>query len=154
MAAVGSFGRGAVALRSDADIVVVVSPRLIGAQQAAAFAEALLYPLWDATLAVGHQVVSASDAVKLAHEDLATATELLDLRLLAGDGALVRDLIAQANEGLFGEDELKRELLDDEDDAVAVRSCRSKAPSRAAWTQTLMLRDSFWVSLAVVVNTF
>jgi [protein-PII] uridylyltransferase len=106
VAAVGSFGRGAVALRSDADIVVVVSPRLIGAQQAAAFAEALLYPLWDATLAVGHQVVSASDAVKLAHEDLATATELLDLRLLAGDGALVRDLIAQANEGLFGEDEL------------------------------------------------
>ena len=57
VAAVGSFGRGAVALRSDADIVVVVRPRLIGSQQAAAFAEALLYPLWDATLAVGHQVV-------------------------------------------------------------------------------------------------
>ncbi len=106
IAAVGSFGRGAVALRSDADIVVVVSPRMIGAPQAAAFAEALLYPLWDATLAVGHQVVSTADAVKLAHDDLATATELLDLRHLAGDGPLVRELIAQASEGVFGEDEL------------------------------------------------
>jgi [protein-PII] uridylyltransferase len=106
VAAVGTFGRGAVALRSDADIVVIASPRLIGAQQATAFAEGLLYPLWDATLAVGHQVVSAADAVTLAHEDLATATELLDLRLLAGDAALVRDLIARANEGLFGEEDL------------------------------------------------
>src|SRR2546430_943771 len=39
VAAVGSFGRGAVALRSDADIVVVVSPRTIGTDAAAAFAE-------------------------------------------------------------------------------------------------------------------
>jgi [protein-PII] uridylyltransferase len=103
VAAVGSFGRGAVALRSDADIVVVISPRTIGTDGAAAFAEALLYPLWDATLAVGHQVVSAADAVELAQQDLATATELLDLRFLAGDEAVVTDLIAQANEGLFGE---------------------------------------------------
>ncbi|MDP8998857.1 MAG: [protein-PII] uridylyltransferase [Myxococcota bacterium] len=106
VAAVGSFGRGAVALRSDADIVVIVSPRAIGAQEAAAFAQALLYPLWDATLAVGHQVVSAADAVKLAEEDLVTATELLDLRFLAGDDVLIRDLIAQANEGFFGEEDL------------------------------------------------
>jgi [protein-PII] uridylyltransferase len=96
VAAVGSFGRGAVALRSDADIVVVVSPRAIRAREAGAFAEALLYPLWDATLAVGHQVVSAEDAVKLAEEDLATATELLDLRFLAGDEGLVRELVAQS----------------------------------------------------------
>ncbi|HXN33669.1 MAG TPA: HD domain-containing protein, partial [Polyangiaceae bacterium] len=119
VAAVGSFGRGAVALRSDADIVVVVSPRVIGAPQAAAFAEALIYPLWDATLSVGHQVVSAADAVKLAHEDLATATELLDLRLLAGDAALVRDLIAQANEGVFGEDDLGTFIERLETEAVA-----------------------------------
>jgi [protein-PII] uridylyltransferase len=108
VAAVGSFGRGAVALRSDTDIVVIVSTRAIGTQQAGAFAEALLYPLWDATLAVGHQVVSAADAVRLAEEDLATATELLDLRFLVGDEALVRELIAQANEGIFGEQDLGR----------------------------------------------
>jgi [protein-PII] uridylyltransferase len=108
IAAVGSFGRGGVALRSDADIVVVVDPRAIGTRQAAIFAETLLYPLWDATLAVGHQMISATDAVRLAEEDLATATELLDLRFLAGDEALVRDLVAQAREGLFGEEDLGR----------------------------------------------
>jgi [protein-PII] uridylyltransferase len=106
IAAVGSFGRGAVALRSDADIVLVTNPRLVDQIDAAAFAEALLYPLWDATLAVGHQVISAADAVSLAAEDLATATELLDLRTLAGDVALVRELVARANEGLFNEEDL------------------------------------------------
>jgi [protein-PII] uridylyltransferase len=106
LAAVGSLGRGAVAFRSDADVVVVVDSEKVDARDATAFAEALLYPLWDATLAVGHQVLSVADSVPLAQADLATATALLDLRLIAGDPVPVRDLIARANEGLFGEDEL------------------------------------------------
>jgi [protein-PII] uridylyltransferase len=105
LAAVGSFGRGAVALRSDADLVVVF-PRLIGAAEAGAFAQALLYPLWDATIAVGHQSLNATDAVALAQEDLATATALLDLRMLAGDETLLRELVTRAHEGVFGEEDL------------------------------------------------
>ncbi|MDP9149717.1 MAG: [protein-PII] uridylyltransferase [Myxococcota bacterium] len=106
LAAVGSFGRGAVALRSDADVVLVVDSRLVGTREASAFAEALLYPLWDAALAVGHQLLSAADAVPLAQKDLATATALLDLRLLAGDQGLLDALVSRANEGLFGEQDL------------------------------------------------
>jgi [protein-PII] uridylyltransferase len=106
LAAVGSFGRGAVALRSDADVMVVVDPRKVDSKRAEAFAEALLYPMWDATLAVGHQVLSAADALPLAQKDLATATALLDLRPLAGDVALVTDLTVRAAEGLFAEQEL------------------------------------------------
>jgi len=106
LAAVGSFGRGAVALRSDADVMVVVDPRILDERQAQAFAEALLYPMWDATLSVGHQVLSAASALPLAQTDLATATALLDLRPLAGDEALVRDLIVRAGDGLFAEREL------------------------------------------------
>src|SRR5258706_6671883 len=53
LAAVGSLGRGAVALRSDADLVLVVDPRAMGTKDATQFVEALLYPLWDATLPVG-----------------------------------------------------------------------------------------------------
>jgi [protein-PII] uridylyltransferase len=106
LAAVGSFGRGAVALRSDADVVVVVAPRTLASKEAAAFAEALLYPLWDATLPVGHQVLSAADAVALAQTDLPTATALLDLRHLAGDATLVPDLVARAHEGVFAEQDL------------------------------------------------
>ncbi len=106
LAAVGSFGRGAVALRSDADVMVVMDPRLVDAKRAEAFAEALLYPMWDATLSVGHQVLSTADALPLGQKDLATATALLDLRLLAGDDALVRDLLVRAGEGLFAEQAL------------------------------------------------
>jgi [protein-PII] uridylyltransferase len=131
LAAVGSCGRGAVALWSDADVVLVTpaatdesSTRLAGPPEPAAgsssippsapsqpsmrgvFAEALLYPLWDAGLPIGHQVMNAADAVALARSDLATATALLDLRFLAGNEGLVRGLIAHAHEGLFGENDL------------------------------------------------
>jgi [protein-PII] uridylyltransferase len=106
LAAVGSFGRGAVALRSDADLVLVVNPRAVDTADATQFVEALLYPLWDATLPVGHQVLSSADAIPLAQTDLATATALLDLRLLAGDEVLWRELVSKANEALFGEQDL------------------------------------------------
>src|SRR5271155_1674585 len=83
LGAAGSFGRGAVALRSDADLVFVVET---GEREAASsFVEALLYPLWDAGLPIGHQVLSAGEALSLAQRDLATATALLDLTVLAGD---------------------------------------------------------------------
>src|SRR5580658_7756701 len=106
LAAAGSFGRGAVALRSDADVALIINPKTVNAKSAASFAEALLYPLWDATFTVGHQVLSAAEAIRLAAHDLATATVLLDLRLLAGNGALLQDLVDRAQEALFGEEDL------------------------------------------------
>jgi [protein-PII] uridylyltransferase len=123
LAAVGSFGRGAVAMRSDADVMLVVDPRAVDARRAQAFAEALLYPMWDATLSVGHQVLSAADALPLAQKDLATATALLDLRPLAGDEALVADLVTRAGQGLFAEEKLAGfiERLEQE---VATRNAR------------------------------
>ncbi|MGD0527529.1 MAG: [protein-PII] uridylyltransferase [Polyangiaceae bacterium] len=107
LAAFGSFGRGAVALRSDADVVLVVAPSVLGTKGAHAFAEALLYPLWDISLAVGHQILSATEAVALAQKDLPTATALLDLRHLAGDEDLLRDLVVRANDGLFSAEDLR-----------------------------------------------
>jgi [protein-PII] uridylyltransferase len=106
LAAVGSFGRGAVALHSDADVILIVDTQVVGAKEAGAFVEALLYPLWDAGLAVGHQVLSAGEVAPLAEKYLETATALLDLRLLAGDEDLLRTLIVHANEGLFGDEHL------------------------------------------------
>ena len=106
LAATGSFGRGAVALRSDADVLLIIDPRAVSAASASALVSALLYPLWDAALAVGHQVLNAADAMKLAQQDLATATELLDLRLLAGDETLLAEVSGRAAETLFALDHL------------------------------------------------
>jgi [protein-PII] uridylyltransferase len=106
LAASGSFGRGAVALRSDADVVLVIDSNVVVPEEASQLASALLYPLWDANLAVGHQVLSAAEAVTLGQKDLAMATELLDLRFLAGDDGLLRGLVERAHQGLFGEEGL------------------------------------------------
>ncbi len=101
LAAAGSYGRGAVALRSDADVRVVVAPRARNREAATQFIEALLYPLWDAGLSIGHQVMDPDEALALAQQDLATATSLLDLRAIAGDQTLVAQLLDRAWSGLF-----------------------------------------------------
>jgi [protein-PII] uridylyltransferase len=101
LAAAGSYGRGAVALRSDADVRIVVPPRSKDRDAAEKFVEALLYPLWDAGLSIGHQVIDPDDTLVLAQEDLATATALLDLRAIAGDRTQFTSLLERAYTGLF-----------------------------------------------------
>jgi [protein-PII] uridylyltransferase len=114
LAAVGSYGRGAIALGSDADVRLVVRPARAAAAQA--FAEALLYPMWDAGLTVGHQVVTIEEQLALAQTDLATATSILDMRCVMGDVELAKSLRARAEQGLFSEGELGEfaERLEDE----------------------------------------
>jgi [protein-PII] uridylyltransferase len=119
LAAVGSFGRGAVALRSDVDVRLITKPGQKHQEAAARVADALLYPLWDAGLSVGHQVTSASEMIELAQTDLATATSLLDLRVLAGDPELVDELVSRAYLGLFSEGELGRFVERLEEEATA-----------------------------------
>jgi [protein-PII] uridylyltransferase len=116
LAAVGTFGRGAVALRSDIDVRLVVRPGAKSREAASRLADALLYPLWDAGLSVGHQVVDTSEALELAQTDLATATSLLDLRPIAGDASILTEIEERAYAGLFSEGELARfvERLEEE----------------------------------------
>src|SRR5580658_3936045 len=69
--AVGSHGRGAVAFQSDADLRILV-PSKARESEVSAFAEALLYPLWDAGVAIGHQVTGQAELLELAQNDLAS----------------------------------------------------------------------------------
>lgn len=103
IAAVGSLGRGAVALASDADIRLLV-PDGLSVEAVRPFVDALLYPLWDAKLSIGHQVTGQAEVLALAQTDLATATALVDLRHLAGDPARTQELRARAFMGLFAEE--------------------------------------------------
>ncbi|MBX3231616.1 MAG: HD domain-containing protein [Labilithrix sp.] len=119
LAAVGSYGRGAVALRSDIDVRLVTKDGARRQAAAAKVADALLYPLWDAGLSVGHQVTSQSEMLELAQTDLATATSLLDLRVIAGEGGLVQELVDRAYLGLFSEGELGRFVERLEEEATA-----------------------------------
>jgi [protein-PII] uridylyltransferase len=106
LAGVGGYGRGAVALGADLDVRILARDLA----EAERLAEALLYPLWDSGLSVGHQVVTAPDLLEAARDDLPTATSLLDWRCVAGDRALSDELIAGARTGIFSPSELGRFL--------------------------------------------
>jgi len=99
LAAVGSYGREEPALHSDLDVRLVSSAKV---DKVRPIAEAMLYPLWDAGLTIGHQVVTPNEMLDLAHTDLPTATTLLDWRVVVGDRTLSDKLLTRAFEGLFG----------------------------------------------------
>lgn len=104
VAGVGSYGRGAVALRSDLDVRVLARD----ASAAQEVADALLYPLWDMGVPVGHQVIDAAELCAAARDDLPSATSLLDWRHVAGDRACSEALRRRAEEGVFAHSELPR----------------------------------------------
>jgi [protein-PII] uridylyltransferase len=119
LAGVGSYGRGAVALKSDLDVRLLTK----NVAKSAELADALLYPLWDMGVAVGHQVVTVDDLLESARTDLPAATSLLDWRHVAGDEELARSLRKRAAEGIFAHSELPRFLARLEEE-VAQRHAR------------------------------
>ncbi len=99
LAAVGGYGRFTLGLNSDVDVVFLCddsSDPFVGA-----LAEALLYPLWDLGVDIGHAVRSLEETLQLAREDIRTTTTLIDLRRVAGDGSLLDDLEREAREHVF-----------------------------------------------------
>lgn len=104
LAAVGGYGRGAVALRSDLDVRILARK----ASDAERVVDAVLYPLWDAGISIGHQILLLGDVVDLAREDLSTATSLLDWRYIDGERPLSEELVWRISGGLFSTSELAR----------------------------------------------
>lgn len=109
LAAVGSYGRGTFALASDLDIRLLHDGN---AEQARALADALLYPLWDIRVSVGHQVVAAAELMELARTDLRTMTTLLDWRHIVGDEPFWDRVRDRATARLFSPAGLSQFLTD------------------------------------------
>jgi [protein-PII] uridylyltransferase len=103
LGAVGGYGRGLLGLKSDLDVCFVTTGATDALQP---FVERMLYPLWDAGVSVGHQVISIADAVADAVHDLPMATELLDFRPLVGDEFLAPVLEECAFAGVFSSGQL------------------------------------------------
>ncbi|MFJ6043305.1 [protein-PII] uridylyltransferase family protein [Brachybacterium paraconglomeratum] len=95
LAAIGSLGRRSLGPASDLDLVLLVDPSRVGAEQAAALAGALWYPIWDSGTSLDHSVRSPEECEQVAAADLRTAIALLDLRHIAGDAQLVEDTAAR-----------------------------------------------------------
>ena len=94
VAALGGYGRRSLCLHSDIDLLVVFEGRLGRAEER--FVKALLHPLWDLKLQVGHQVRLLDDFAVLERDNPLYLLALMDARFLAGDDRL----FAQARERL------------------------------------------------------
>ncbi len=90
LVATGGWARRELAPHSDIDFIVLHENDEAGAKQVC---DRLLYPLWDEKLAIGHSVREPRAAARLAKDDLATATALLDARHIAGDRKLTAELV-------------------------------------------------------------
>jgi [protein-PII] uridylyltransferase len=89
LAAVGSIARGDAGPASDLDLVLLHDGRRLAADDVGDLAQRLWYPLWDGGLRVDHAVRTPQQCREVASNDLSAAIGLLDLRVIAGDAALV-----------------------------------------------------------------
>jgi [protein-PII] uridylyltransferase len=86
-----------------------------------AMTERLWYPLWDAGFVTGHGARTVKESIAVADTEIDALTPLLDVRFLAGDDALVRELETKARElALRRRDRMLRALAD----AAEVRRLR------------------------------
>jgi [protein-PII] uridylyltransferase len=90
LVATGGWARRELAPYSDIDFIVLHDRDEPLAKRAC---DHLLYPLWDDKLAIGHSVREPRAVARLARNDLATATALLDARHIAGDRRLTTELV-------------------------------------------------------------
>ena len=92
LAAVGGYGRGALSMGSDLDLLLLHD----GTDDVAEVAEQIWYPIWDAGMKLGHSVRTIEESLELAVDDLDTATALLDIRCIAGRQSMVDELAIKA----------------------------------------------------------
>jgi len=90
LVATGGWARRELAPYSDIDFIVLHDRDEVLAKQVC---DRLLYPLWDERLSIGHAVRDPRAVARLAKDDLATATALLDARHIAGSQRLTSELV-------------------------------------------------------------
>ena len=91
--AVGGYGRRELSPHSDLDILLVhKSVKNIGD-----IASKMWYPIWDASVKLGHAVRTPKETIQLCSTDLDTATALVTARVIAGNQKLGNELISEAS---------------------------------------------------------
>jgi [protein-PII] uridylyltransferase len=100
VAALGGYGRRALSLHSDIDLLLVFGGP-IGAGEERVL-KAILHPLWDLGLTVGHQVRTVDEASAIDVDDPEFLLAQVDARLLAGD-PLIFEAVDRRAPGLAGE---------------------------------------------------
>lgn len=91
LVALGGYGRKELFPFSDVDLMILYHPKL--KKQIAGVTDAVLYPLWDTGLEVGHGVRTVAESISHAREDYFFLVALLDARLICGSQELFDELL-------------------------------------------------------------
>src|SRR6201746_20304 len=89
--ATGGYGRGLMAPESDIDLLFILPYKQTAWGEQVA--EAILYPLWDMGLKVGHATRSVDESIRQARGDMTIRTAILETRFLTGDQPLYDELV-------------------------------------------------------------
>ena len=98
IAAVGGYGRGALAPGSDIDLLFLLPYKQTPWGETVV--EYILYVLWDLGLKVGHSTRTIPECIRLSREDFTIRTAILEARYLDGDEALFNELEKRFDEEL------------------------------------------------------
>jgi len=90
--AVGGFGRGELHPHSDVDLLILLAASPPGETLRTAI-EAFVTLLWDAGFYLGHSVRTVDACVSEAKKDIATATSLMESRLLCGETKMMAEML-------------------------------------------------------------
>ncbi|MGH9299686.1 MAG: DUF294 nucleotidyltransferase-like domain-containing protein, partial [Acidimicrobiales bacterium] len=94
LVAVGGYGRGELAPRSDLDVLLLHEKR----RRVQQLAESIWYAVWDSGLRLDHSVRTPKEVASVATSDLRAMLGLLDGRLVAGDRELAENTLQSVAE--------------------------------------------------------
>jgi [protein-PII] uridylyltransferase len=93
LVAVGGYGRRELAPYSDIDVMILYQSG--GSKVVSTLSQKVFHHLWDLGFQVGHSVRSISDCLKIAEDDLAVRTSLMESRFLGGDPSVFQEFRAK-----------------------------------------------------------
>ena len=92
LVAIGGFGRGELHPHSDVDLLILLAESPPSDELRGAI-EAFVTLLWDAGFYLGHSVRTVEACVSEADKDIATATSLMESRLLSGSTEMMQEML-------------------------------------------------------------
>lgn len=92
LVALGGYGRKEFFPSSDVDLMILYHPKV--KKNISKISDAILYPLWDTGLDVGHGVRTVKESIVHAGEEYFFLVALLDARLICGSKDLFDTLVA------------------------------------------------------------
>ena len=93
LVAVGGFGRGELHPHSDVDLLILLDEVTTRSGTLRKAIEAFVTLLWDAGFYLGHSVRTVEACVSEAKKDIATATSLMESRLLCGREDMMLEML-------------------------------------------------------------